>query len=220
MDENYWQLGRWGRIPVAMHWTVLLAFAWMYLVFWSVPATLVGAVALFFVMVVHELGHVAVLRRRKVSIDNITFFGIHGTTSHGYAAPGVEIAVAWAGVAAQAVLLMATLALGAFVDFSSVPLLGWAWGVTYLVWTRLNVFVMVIALLPLGPFDGRVAWSVFAYMKGAMRRRKRRKQELLLNPERSLSPERRRELEESSSQAATELLGKLSGKGGEKRGDE
>src|SRR6185312_9336548 len=198
MDENYWQLGTWGRIPVAMHWTVLLAFAWMYLVFWSVPATLVGAVALFFVLAVHELGHVAVLRRRKVSIDSITFFGVHGTTSHGYAGPGVEIAVAWAGVAAQAVLLAASLVVGDLVDFSSIPLLAWAWGVTYLVWTKLNVFVMVIALLPLGPFDGRVAWSVFGYMKGAMRRRRKRKQELLLNPERALSPERRRELEESS----------------------
>jgi Zn-dependent protease len=209
MDENYWQLGSWGRIPVAMHWTVLLTFAWMYLVFWSVPGTLVGAVALFLVMVVHELGHVAVLKRRKVSIDSITFFGIHGTTSHGYAGPGVEIAVAWAGVAAQAVLLAITIALGEVLVIPN-PLLLWVWGVFYLVWTKLNVFVMVIALLPLGPFDGRTAWGVFAYMKGAMRRRKRAKQERLLHPERSLSPERRRELEESSSQAAADLLGKFS----------
>jgi Zn-dependent protease len=219
MDENYWQLGSWGRIPVAMHWTVLLAFAWMYLVFWSVPGTLVGAVALFLVMVVHELGHVAVLKRRKVSIDSITFFGIHGTTSHGYAGPGVEIAVAWAGVSAQAVLLAITIALGEVLVIPN-PLLLWVWGVFYLVWTKLNVFVMVIALLPLGPFDGRTAWSVFGYMKGAMRRRKRRKQELLLNPERSLSPERRRELEESSSQAAADLLGKLSGRKEGTRTDE
>jgi Zn-dependent protease len=203
MDENYWQLGSWGRIPVAMHWTVLLTFAWMYLVFWSV--------ALFLVMVVHELGHVAVLKRRKVCIDSITFFGIHGTTSHGYAGPGVEIAVAWAGVAAQAVLLAITIALGEVLVIPN-PLLLWVWGVFYLVWTKLNVFVMVIALLPLGPFDGRTAWGVFGYMKGAMRRRKRAKEERLLHPERSLSPERRRELEESSSQAAADLLGKLSGR--------
>src|SRR5436305_15164199 len=59
MDEkNYWQLGTWGRIPVAMHWTVLLVFAWMYLWFGTLAATLVASAALFFVMAVHELGHV------------------------------------------------------------------------------------------------------------------------------------------------------------------
>jgi len=210
MDENYWQLGTWGRIPVAMHWTVLLAFAWMYLVFWTVPGTLLGAAMLFVVMVVHEMGHVAVLRRRKVPIDSITFFGVHGTTSHVPSSQGTEIAVAWAGVGAQLLLLMATLAAAPFVDLSSVPIALWAWGVTYLVFTKLNVFLMVVALLPIGPFDGRAAWSPFAYMKAVKRRKRREKQELLLNPERALTPERRRELEESSERVAADLLGKLS----------
>ncbi|HSS26519.1 MAG TPA: hypothetical protein VLL50_01065 [Usitatibacter sp.] len=211
MDENYWRLGTWGRIPVAMHWTVLLAFAWMYLVFWSLPGTLLGAAALFAVMIIHEMGHVLVLRRRKVPIDSITFFGVHGTTSHVPSSQGIEIAVAWAGVVAQVVLLVITLSVAPLLDFSSVPaLLAWAWGVIYLVFTKLNVFLMVIALLPIGPFDGRAAWSIFSYVKAVRRRKRREKQELLLNPERALSPERRRELEESSSQAAADLLGKFS----------
>lgn len=211
MDENYWQLGTWGRIPVAMHWTVLLTFAWMYLVFQTVPATLLGGVVMFFVMVVHELGHVAVLRRRKLPIDSITFFGVHGNTSHVPGSQGTEIAVAWAGVGAQLLLLVATLTVAAFVN-PSIPLLGWAWGVAFLALTKLNVFLMVIALIPIGPFDGRTAWSLFAYMKAVKRRRRREKQELLLNPERALTPERRRELEESSERAAADLLGKLSGR--------
>src|SRR5689334_5179218 len=112
MDEkNYWQLGTWGRIPVAMHWTVLLVFAWMYLWFGTVAMTLVASAALFLVMVVHEMGHVAVLKRRKVAIESITFFGVHGTTAHAYAGPGAEVAVAWAGVGAQLLLLAATLIL-------------------------------------------------------------------------------------------------------------
>lgn len=215
MDENYWQLGTWGRIPVAMHWTVLLTFAWMYLVFQTVPATLLGGVMMFLVMVVHELGHVAVLRRRKLPIDSITFFGVHGTTSHVPGSQGTEIAVAWAGVGAQALLLAATLTLFPLIPFgelSSVPFASWALGVTYLTFTKLNIFLMVVALLPIGPFDGRIAWGIFSYMKAVKRRKRREKQELLLNPERALTPERRRELEESSERAAADLLGKLSGR--------
>src|SRR5690349_15518262 len=215
MDDNYWRLGTWGRIPVAMHWTVLLTFAWMYLVFQTVPATLLGGVMMFLVMVVHELGHVLVLRRRKLPIDSITFFGVHGNTSHVAGSQGTEIAVAWAGVGAQALLLAATLTLFPLIPFgelSSVPFASWALGVTYLTFTKLNIFLMVVALLPIGPFDGRVAWSVFSYLKAVKRRRRREKQELLLNPERALSPERRRELEESSERAAADLLGKLSGR--------
>jgi len=213
MDEkNYWQLGTWGRIPVAMHWTVLLVFAWMYLWFGTVAMTLVASAALFFVMAVHEMGHVFALKRRKVAIENITFFGVHGTTAHAYAGPGAEIAVAWAGVGAQLLLLAATLILFPLVDLSTIAFAPSVLGVTYLVFTRVNVFLMVIALIPIGPFDGRAAWGVFAYMKSVRRRKRREKQELLLNPERALTPERRRELEESSSQAAAQLLGKLSGR--------
>ena len=43
MRQDYWQLGTWGRIPVAMHWTVLLNFAWLYIIFMDLLATLIGA---------------------------------------------------------------------------------------------------------------------------------------------------------------------------------
>src|SRR5215831_6634064 len=193
MDENHWSLGRWGRIPVAMHWTVLLAFAWMYLIFWSFTAMVVGSIAFFIVLVVHEMGHVAMLRRLKVPIDRIVLYGIHGDTSHGYAGPGGEIAVAWSGVGAQLVLLLVVLALAYFVPLQAIPFAPAIVGPAGFVFVNLNIFVMVIALLPIGPFGGRVAWSVFAYWKAQARKRKREKQELLLNPERGLSPEKRRE---------------------------
>jgi Zn-dependent protease len=215
-DDNHWSLGRWGRIPVSMHWTVLLAFAWMYLIFWSFTGMLVASVAFFIVLVVHEFGHVFTLRRLKVPIDRIVLFGIHGDVSHGYAGPGGEIAVAWSGVAAQLVLLLLALAVATFVDFSAAPMLGAILGPAWFVFVKLNLFVMVIALLPIGPFDGRVAWSVFKYWKAKAKKRRREKQELLLNPERALSPEKRRELEESSSRAAEELLGKFSKPSGKK----
>src|SRR5215831_9035707 len=149
MDENHWSLGRWGRIPVAMHWTVLLAFAWMYLIFWSFTAMVVGSIAFFIVLVVHEMGHVAMLRRLKVPIDRIVLYGIHGDVSHGYAGPGGEIAVAWSGVGAQLLLLVVALAVMSFVDFRAVPMLGTILTPAWFVFVQLNLFVMVIALLPI-----------------------------------------------------------------------
>ena len=210
MDDNHWSLGTWGRIPVAMHWTVLLVFAWMYLMFGSVTVMLVASAAFFVILVVHELGHVVALRMRKVPIDRIILYGIHGETSHAFAGPGGEIAVAWSGVAAQLVLLALALAVVEFADFSAVPLLGAILEPAWVVLVKFNIFVMVVALLPIGPFDGRVAWSVFSYWKAKARQKKRERQELMMNPERALTPEKRRELEESSERAAAELLDKFS----------
>ena len=46
MRQDAFNLGTWGRIPVSLHWTALLSFAWLYIIFWDVVATLIGAVAL------------------------------------------------------------------------------------------------------------------------------------------------------------------------------
>lgn len=208
--EDHWNLGRWGRIPVAMHWTVLLAFAWMYLFFWSLPLALVAAAAFFVLLIVHEMGHVAVLRARKIPVVGITLFGVHGRTDHGYASPRDEMIVAWGGVGAQLVLL----ALAVAVQLAVAPRLPlWAtayvWSPVLMVFTELNIFVMVIALLPIGPFDGRAAWRVFPYWRSKLRRRKRRP---VAKPVEipSLTPEQQRELEETSEKAAAELIDKIS----------
>src|SRR5437868_7280002 len=37
--RDHWQLGNWLGIPVRMHWTVLIAFVWLYLIFSDLLAT-------------------------------------------------------------------------------------------------------------------------------------------------------------------------------------
>ncbi|MGZ5074378.1 MAG: hypothetical protein ACXWBL_14650, partial [Usitatibacter sp.] len=150
MEQNYWELGRWGRIPVSMHWTVLITIAWLYLWLGDLVATAIAFAAFFVLLVVHEMGHVAVLRRRKIPVESITLYGIHGRTAHGYASPGDEILVAWGGVAAQLVLLALALAAGYTLDFSSLPAAAAGAGPILFVFVKLNIFVMVIALLPIG----------------------------------------------------------------------
>ena len=214
MRQDSWQLGTWGRIPVSMHWTVLLAFAWMYLVFFDLVLTLVAIPFVFFLLVAHEYGHVLALRRRKVGVTGIALFGVHGETSYNEykATPGDVVAVAWAGVAAQLVVMLVAIAAAQYVPWGSIPF-GPLFSVAmYVVLVKINVFLMIVALLPIGPFDGHAAWQVIPRARAALKRRrkpKRKAPEPMVMPEEELTPERRRELDEASEKAAAELMARL-----------
>lgn len=206
MDHDRWSLGKWGGVPFYMHWTVLFAFAWMYLIFWDVLASVIASATFFALLVAHEYGHMAVLRSRRIPVASVTLFGIHGTTDYAYAKPRDEMLIAWGGVGAQAIILVLALAVQAFVDFRAIPVAALIAGPVLLVLIKLNVFVMVVALLPIGPFDGRKAWAVIPMMRSSLKRRKRAPQAP------KLTAEERRALEESSDKAAADLLAKLTKK--------
>jgi Zn-dependent protease len=211
MEQNYWQLGTWRRIPVSMHWTVLLVFAWLYLMFWSLLGAAIGSAAYFSLLVVHELGHVAVLRARRISVESIELSGLHGRTSHGWASAPDEILVAWGGVAAQLVVLLLAVVAGYLLDFRN-PVVALIAAPILFVFTKLNIFLMILALLPIGPFDGHAAWAAIPWLRKTIRKRRQVARDIKLFPEKGLSPEKRRELEESSTKAASELMEKLAKK--------
>lgn len=212
MEQNYWQLGRWLRIPVAMHWTVLIAIVWLYLFFWDLLATAIASLAYFALLVAHEFGHVAVLRWRKIAVENIELNGLHGRTSHGWASPGNDILVAWGGVSAQLLVLLLAWAAGASLDTRTLPAAALIAGPLLFVFIKLNVVLMIVALLPLGPFDGHAAWAAIPWLRKRLRRRRQRANVVELFPEKMLSPKKRRQVEESSTKAAADLLDKVSKK--------
>jgi Zn-dependent protease len=85
---------------------------------------------------------------------------------------------------------------------SGVP---WAWvvvGPVFFVWVKLNIFLMLLALLPIGPFDGRAAWQVIPRLRQALRRRGKA----------MLSAELLRELDKRSRDEAAELIERLNRK--------
>jgi Zn-dependent protease len=219
MEQNYWQLGRWGRIPVSMHWTVLIAFAWLYLYFWDLFATAVASAAFFVLLVAHEFGHVVLLRKRKIAVESIELFGIHGRTSHAWVSANDDMLIAWGGVGAQVLVLLAALAIGYALELWVNPIVWIVAGPILFVFTKLNVFLMIVVLLPIGPFDGHSAWAVIPRLRNTIRRRRRAAREAKLFPENDLPPEKRRELEESSTKAAAELMEKLGKKGQDRKED-
>lgn len=219
MRKDAWDLGYWGGIPVSMHWTVLLVFVWMYLVFWSLAPAAIASVAFLLLLVAHELGHVFVLRRRKVPVVAITLYGLHGETAYGdfVAKPADEVAIAWGGVGAQGVILVLALVARAFVDVSAIPWGSVIVGTFLFVFIQINIVLMILALLPIGPFDGHAAWKVIPRMRAALRRRRKPPERQAPpkpppEPEVELTPEQQRELDASSEKAAADLIAKLTRK--------
>lgn len=214
MRQDYWQLGTWRRIPVSMHWTVLLNFAWLYIIFQDLLATLIGAATLFLVMMAHEYGHVVVMRRRRIKATAISLFGLHGETSYNEytAKAGDATAIAWGGVLAQLVVLALALAANTFVPFHEIPFALLVWAPMYFVFTKFNVLLMIIALLPIGPFDGHDAWRILPRRRKARRTAAKRAFPPPPEPETELTPEEQKALDESSQQAAADLLSRLSRK--------
>lgn len=226
MERNYWQIGKWRRIPVAMHWTVLLAFAMMYLLLWDVEDALMASAAYFTLLMAHAFGHVAVLRRQKVGVFSIRLYGVHPEVEHGFTSRAQAIAVAWGGVAAQCALLVPALVLGWYAPdlTEAVPedvgaVLSALLGPVLLVYTKVNLFLMVAALLPIGPFDGHEAWEALSYLRGRVRRRRleretaeKRAREARLFPEENLAPEQLEELEASAAQTAADVIREIARK--------
>ena len=209
MEQNYWSLGTWRRVPVSMHWTVLFAFAWLYIVFFDVVQTLIGSVAYAIVLLVHELGHGVALRLKRIPVLEIRFFGVHGNVHHGYASPREEMQIAWAGVAAQLVLLAVASGVRALVAGNLSPIGYYIARPVFTVLIGFNIFLMIVALLPIGPFDGHAAWQVFGMMRAKRRKKAARREEVRQFPERALPEDQRRELEEKAARETAELLDKL-----------
>ncbi len=212
MERDHWNLGVWGGIPVSMHWTVLLSFAWLYLFLGDLVSTAIGAVALFVLFVAHEFGHVLVMRRRRVPVERIMLNGLHGHTEPTYASERDQAWIAWGGVGAQLVILGLAYAIWAGLAAAKQPLLLSLYMPVFLVFTRFNIFLIVIALLPIGPFDGAAAWRLFPMLRASWKRRRP-------PAPRKLTPQQQRELEAESQKTAAELINKLRQKAGESSED-
>jgi stage IV sporulation protein FB len=209
MEKDRWDIGRIAGIPTSMHWTVLVTALWI--LFWlrDVVSTLIAVPMLIALFVAHEMGHVVVARRKRVKVYDIVLQGLHGRTGHDTASRRDEVAIAWGGVGAQLLLLV----VGLLVTFFVMPLVpaGVARYVTpvLFVLVDLNIFFAVLALLPIGPFDGHAAWGVIGLAKGWWARRGKSKPK-----PKPLSPTRQRELDKQSQAEVVDLLDRIKKKSG------
>src|SRR5262245_23413232 len=159
--RSSWRLGRWRGVPIWLHWTVFIGIPWFYYQTRSLAYTAIAFVAFFFLMLIHELGHAAVARWRGVDVDSIRLFFIHGTCSL-RDEPEYElddVLIAWGGVAAQFAVFVIAFAVDVLLPIVSpfahalaAPLLR--------ILIATNLFIMVLNLIPVAPFDGHKAWRI------------------------------------------------------------
>jgi hypothetical protein len=152
-DTGYWTVGRVRGVKVRVHWSAPIG-AFFFTGFSMNPLLWAG---FLFLVVVHELGHAAIVRRFGYHVTGVRIHGFGGDCPWEGDATFAEVCtVAWGGVLAEGVLGIATLiALLAFGTPSSPILAALAFTFT---WT--NVRMILFNLLPIPGFDGYHAWQL------------------------------------------------------------
>jgi Zn-dependent protease len=163
--QGFLGIGRIGGAPIRLHWSVPLG-----VVAFSGFRLAPGAwLAVVLIILVHELGHAVAVRaagQRVVAVDVMAFGGL--CRFDGYPTPRGRVAIAWAGVLAQAVLLLGTLAgvrlLGAPSNHFAADMVG--------AFTGANRWMILVNLLPIPPLDGVEAWGIMSLVRAARARRR------------------------------------------------
>jgi stage IV sporulation protein FB len=153
-SSGYIRLGRFRGAPIRAHWSTPIGL----LLFSGLSLNPLVWAALLSLMLVHELGHALMARRYDLQLVSIDITAIGGRCElEGDPTLRQAAIVAWGGVLAQAVVLVAAFALRTFVHVISAGLLDGVWDT--LITT--NAILIVINLLPIKPLDGATAWRLF-----------------------------------------------------------
>jgi len=172
-DNGSLIVGRWDGAPIKIHWSVLLC-AFFFGRFQFLP---IYWTCFFIVVLIHEAGHVLVIRRFKLWVDEIVIHGIGGYCRWGGNAGEIPRAlIAWGGVLAQLALLI--------VAYSTFSIIGAFHSVVtqqiYRAFVISNIWMICFNLLPIEPLDGVRAWKLLGLLRDDfniyMSERKRKKQ--------------------------------------------
>jgi Zn-dependent protease len=164
-ESGYLTVGRFRGIPIRFHWSTALG-AFFFGGYRFAPAFWVAFVLL---VLIHELGHAFMARRLGHAPLGVEVTGFGGLCRwDGSRASEIHRSlVAWGGVLAQGVLLVFTY--------------GYSWlaGPPQTVaeyqivsaFTRTNMYLILINLLPIPPLDGAQAWRLLGYLGQLGRKR-------------------------------------------------
>lgn len=170
-DRGYIQLGKIRGIPIRLHWTILIFIA-ISGRGEVVPGHWLGA---FLLILMHELGHAAVVRACRQRVMSVMVHGFGGVCMwSGQVTPIQRAAIAWGGVWAQMALFAVAFTLTRIFGSPAQPL--FAQFVDAFLET--NVWLMALNLIPIPPLDGAEAWPLVPLLlrRAKYRRAKREEQ--------------------------------------------
>jgi Zn-dependent protease len=148
-------VGHWDGIPIHADWTLLLGVLVVAGFAGLTASTWFGYVL---VILVHELGHAALVRRYGFHPTLIFLHGFGGECEYEGDPTAREVsAIAWGGVLGQAVLFAAVFLP---IHFGLVPPAVTTSGFAA-VTIGSNVFIAAFNLLPISGLDGEHAWRLF-----------------------------------------------------------
>lgn len=164
-SRGFLTVARVRGIPVRFHWTTPLC-AFIAGRFEFVPGLWLGFLLL---VLLHELGHAAVVRYHGHEVESIDVHGLGGFCRwSGLATPIERATIAWGGVWAQMVIFAAAhIALAAFGRPTSPYLAQMAHAAT-----EVNLWLMAINLIPIPPLDGAEAWPLVSLLWARRRLKK------------------------------------------------
>jgi Zn-dependent protease len=152
-ETGYLQIAKLKGASVRIHWSVaagLLVFTGLRFA----PVAWLGFVLLVFV---HELGHAALVLRYRLDVVSLDVHGFGGVCRwRGLSTAWQRAVIAWGGVLAQLVLLVAT---HGFVIALGGPTSAFAAEIVS-VFTVTNLWLLLINLMPIPPLDGATAWTI------------------------------------------------------------
>lgn len=186
-------IGRVRGAPVRIHWSAPLG-AIAFTGFSLSPALWAGWL---FLIVWHELGHAAMVRRYGHRVVAVRVHAFGGDCQWaGDPTRAEDAAVAWGGVLAQGLLWVVTTVLLAVFGWPTSPVL-WVVAATF---TTTNAYMILFNLLPIPPLDGHRAWPLLgmwwgarseqrAYLRWRAERRRRKDREIAESKARSATLE-------------------------------
>lgn len=175
-------LGRWAGVPVAAHWSVLIAVALFTVMLGSAVlpdaapgrsgvgywlSAAVTAVVFMATLLAHELAHAVAARHYGMPVKRITLWMLGGLTELDGEPPSPRADAVIAGSGPATSLLIGGLLTGAvlLVDSSSLAVVAAAW------LAIVNLLLAVFNLLPGAPLDGGRLLRAFVWWRRGDRRR-------------------------------------------------
>jgi membrane-associated protease RseP (regulator of RpoE activity) len=167
MKDGYLTIGRWRGVDVRVHWTTPIGAVCMT----ARPFSPAAWLAIVVVILVHELGHAAVVRWCGARVHAIDVHAIGGTCRWSGRVSGLQRSwIAWGGVGAQVLLAVATIVVLPYLgrpETSGRALMDVAY-----VFTASNLLIALLNLIPVAPLDGVEAWRIVRAIRGPKRPRR------------------------------------------------
>lgn len=206
MDSGFWAIGKWRGVPVFFHWSILLWIPWSVWqnmnFFWAA----VTFPAFVLLMCAHELGHALAAKFRRVNVESIKLFVLHGQCEH--EPPYHEeddVFIAWGGVLAQLVILALAVA-GKYLLLSLLPPAYYLLFPLFYVFINANLTLAILNLIPIQPLDGYTAWCVFPLLGERLRPKYKTTFQNLHN---ALNFKKRRQMKKDSERIVAEFLERM-----------